>query len=282
MKLILMGDLHYHQADEAVPEWLEARDEFYSILLDRFLELEGDVHISLGDLTNYGRTEELQEVYRLINRRNRNFYHVLGNHDLYAQPRKQVLQLTGQARYRSLETDEAVLVMLDTTREMDADDWSGVVDDRQLAWLSDVIDASGEKPVLVFAHHPVYDTTARSTWEKAAVHPDIPLWTVLQRKKGTGVYFNGHTHVDSVARKGNWTFVQISACLDQHAFRVVDIHPLEITVMATDVDVPELHLHTPVIFRHMEHFRPTPEARGTALDREIVIPLARGAEAAVQ
>ncbi|MDF2935976.1 MAG: metallophosphoesterase [Paenibacillaceae bacterium] len=281
MKLILMGDLHYHQADEAVPEWLEARDEFYRILVDRYMALEGDAHIALGDLTNYGRTEELQEVYRLINRHTRNFYHVLGNHDLYAQPRKRVLELTGQARYRSLETDEAVLVFLDTAKEMDFEDWGGVVDDRQLAWLSDVIDASGEKPLLVFAHHPVYDTTARSTTEKASVHKDIPLWTVLQRKKGAGVYFNGHTHVDSIARKENWTFVQVSACLDQHAFRVVEISGSEIRISALDVDAPELHLQTPVIFRHMEHFRPTPEERGTELDRETVITLVRGAEAAM-
>lgn len=275
MKLIVMGDLHYHQADEAVPEWLEARDEFYGALLERYLELEGDVHISLGDLTNYGRTEELREVYRLLNRRPRNFYHVLGNHDLYAQPRKQVLELTGQARYRSVETDAAVLVFLDTAKEMNLDDWSGDVDERQLAWLSDVLEASGDKPVLVFAHHPVYDTTARSTDNKASVHPDIPLWEVLQRKTGTGVYFNGHTHVDSIAEKGNWTFVQVSACLDQHAFRVVEIGDTEIRITAAEVDVPELQLHTPVIFRHMEHFHPTAEARGTKADRETVIALVR-------
>lgn len=277
MRLIVMGDLHYHQADEAVPEWLEARDEFYRILLHRYMELEGDAHISLGDLTNYGRTEELREVYRLLARRDRNFYHVLGNHDLYAQPRKQVLALTGQARYRSVEMDAAVLVFLDTAKEMDVDDWSGVVDERQLTWLSDVLEASGDKPVLVFAHHPVYGTTARSTAEKASVQPDIPLWEVLRRKTGTGVYFNGHTHVDSIAHRDNWTFVQVSACLDQHAFRVVEIGDTEIRITAADVDVPELLLHTPVIFRHMEHFHPTAEARGTAADREAVIALGRKA-----
>ncbi|MNC49079.1 hypothetical protein D3C75_982290 [compost metagenome] len=136
--------------------------------------------------------------------------------------------------------------------------------------------------MLVFAHHPVYDTTTRSTDEKASVHQDIPLWSILQRKKGSGVYFNGHTHVDSIATKGNWTFVQVSACLDQHAFRVVEVGNSEIRISATDVDVPELHLHTPVIYRHVEHFHPTPEARGTELDRETIITLTRGAEAAVQ
>lgn len=282
MRLILMGDLHYHQADEAEPEWLEARDEFYRILLDRFMKLEGDAHIALGDLTNYGRTEELNEVYRLLARDNRSFYHVLGNHDLYAQPRKQVLQLTGQARYRTLEMEEAVLVILDTAREMDHEDWSGHVDERQLSWLADVIDASGDKPVLVFAHHPIYDTTARSTIEKSSVHKDVPIWPVLQRKKGTGVYFNGHTHVDSIASRENWTFVQLSACLDQHAFRVVEVDGAEIRISPVEVDVPELKHHTPVIYRHMEHFRPTPEARGEDQDRETVISLARGAAPAVQ
>lgn len=48
MKLVLMGDLHYHEIDETIPGWLEARNEFYETLLGRFLDLEGDAHISLG------------------------------------------------------------------------------------------------------------------------------------------------------------------------------------------------------------------------------------------
>jgi hypothetical protein len=29
MKLVIMGDLHYHEIDETVPGWLEARSHFY-------------------------------------------------------------------------------------------------------------------------------------------------------------------------------------------------------------------------------------------------------------
>jgi 3',5'-cyclic-AMP phosphodiesterase len=56
----------------------------------------------------------------------------------------------------------------------------------------------------------------------------------------------------------------------------VEIGDTEIRITASDVDVPGLQLHTPVIFRHMEHFHPTAEARGTEADRETVIALVRG------
>lgn len=76
----------------------DAHAAFYSGLLDEFLEAEADLHISLGDLTNDGTAEELRQIYGLLKRKPRNFIHVLGNHDLYAQTRAEVLSLSGQQR----------------------------------------------------------------------------------------------------------------------------------------------------------------------------------------
>lgn len=122
LRLAVMGDLHYHDADEAVPVWRNARDAYFEELIDAFLGMEADVHISLGDLTNYGTRSELEGVYGLIRRHDRRFIHVLGNHDLYAQPRLGLLETTGGQRYHVLESDEAVLAFLDTAKEMDLTD----------------------------------------------------------------------------------------------------------------------------------------------------------------
>ncbi|XEC92926.1 metallophosphoesterase [Paenibacillus tarimensis] len=273
MKLVLMGDLHYHEVDETVPGWQEASHAFYQALLERYLDIEADAHISLGDLTNYGTTAELHQVYEMLRRTGRTFYHVLGNHDLYAQPRDEVLRITGQARYHSIETERAVFAFLDTAKEMDLEDWGGWLDEEQLLWLENVVNRSGTKPLLVFAHHPVYMTTKRSDRDKGSIHSDIDMWRILKRKEGMGVYFNGHTHVDSIVRQHNWTFVQLSACLDQHAFRLVEIGREEILISAIDVADKDMENNASVLHKNMKHFSHNPEARGGIYDRECTVPL---------
>ncbi|MFB9326394.1 metallophosphoesterase family protein [Paenibacillus aurantiacus] len=271
MKLLLMGDLHYHDIDEAVEGWQEARAGFYESVLERFLDMDADFHISLGDLTNYGTTTELLEVYELLRRKERNFVHVLGNHDLYAQTRREVLALTGGRRYHAIDTEQATLVFLDTAKEMDHADWGGWLDDEQLHWFEGVVQASGNKPLLVFGHHPVYQTTTRSETDKGSIHPSIDMWRILRRKEGVGVYFNGHTHVDSIARQENWTFVQLSACIDQHGFRVVELGERDIRITAVDCDDADMAAHARRLHGLMPHFRHNPDARGQAEERECLV-----------
>ncbi|RAP75174.1 metallophosphoesterase family protein [Paenibacillus montanisoli] len=275
MKLVLMGDLHYHESDEAFPGWLEARAVFYQTLLGQFMDEDGEFHISLGDLTNFGSSVELREVYEYLRRSDRTFIHVLGNHDLYAQPRRDVLEITGGQRYQAIMTDKAMLVFLDTAKEMDFEDWGGWVDEEQLEWLERMVKASGTKPLLVFGHHPVYNTTKRSETDKGSIDPSIDMWRILNQKEGTGIYFNGHTHVDSIAHQGNWVFVQLSACLDQPGFRVVDMDGEEIRISAVDVADGGFADHAATLHRHMKYFTPNPDARGSAADRELIIPLRR-------
>lgn len=274
MKLVLMGDLHYHDIDETIPGWREARSTFYETLLERFLEIDANYHISLGDLTNIGSTSEVREVFEMINRRkDRTFIHVLGNHDLYAQKRNEVLSLTGGQRYHSIETDKATLVFLDTAKEMDYDDWGGWVDDEQLQWLEDIVKRCGTKTLLVFAHHPVYKTTLRSELDKNSIHPSIDMWRILSQKKGKAVYFNGHTHSDSIVEQNGWAFVQLSACLDQPGFRVVEIDKEQIRISAVDIADEAVYTHAPMLHRNMKYFQHKPDARGKETDRGIVIPL---------
>ncbi len=278
MRLVLLGDLHYHEIDKTIPGLPEARTAFYHTLLGRFLDMDADLHISLGDLTNYGSSLELQEVYELLRRKDRTFIHVLGNHDLYGQTRREVLEITGQQRYHAIDTASAMLVFMDTAKEMDLTDWGGWIDEEQLQWFEGMVEASGTKPLLVFGHHPVYNTTARSEKEKGSIHPSIDMWRILSRKKGVGVYFNGHTHVDSIVAQNNWTFVQLSACLDQHGFRIVELGEEEIRISAVDMMDADVLAHAPLLHQHMKHFKPNPDARGKDADREFVVPLLTAAQ----
>ncbi|WP_036717513.1 metallophosphoesterase family protein [Paenibacillus harenae] len=273
MRLVLMGDLHYHEIDESVPGLREAHTAFYETFLGQFLDVEADYHISLGDLTNYGFPVEMQGVYDIILRKEREFIHVLGNHDLYGQTKKDVLEMTGQKDYYAIDRGDVLMAFLNTAKEMDFEDWGGWIDNDQLRWFEETVKASGTKPLLVFAHHPVYNTTARSERDKCSIHPDIDMWSILSQKKGLGLFFNGHTHVDSIVSRHNWTFVQLSACLDQHGFRIVDVTEEEIRISAVDITDADVVDHAPLLHRHMKHFRHNPDARGQETDRGLIVPL---------
>lgn len=273
MRIVLMGDLHYPLIDETVPGLKEARDIFYQTVINRFLDIDADLYVSIGDLTNFGHVSELREIYSMLRRKEKTFIHVLGNHDLYAQPRDEVLILTGQERYHSVTTDEAVFAFLDTAKEMDFEDWGGSIDSEQLHWFEEVVQQSGSKPLLVFAHHPVYKTTRHSEQEKGSIHPEIDMWRILDQKEGVGVYLNGHTHVDSIVQQKQWTFIQVSAFLDQPAFRIIDISNTDIRVTASDLTDDVIARNAPVIYNNMDHFSHTKDARGQESDRQCTITL---------
>jgi len=276
MKLAILGDLHYHEADEQIGAWVMARDAFYTRMLHHFMSAEADMHISLGDLTNFGTVREIDEVYGIMERYDTNFVHVLGNHDTYSQSKRDLLMRTGQARYQALDMEKAVFVFLDTTREMDLTNWGGWLDEEQLSWFEHIVVSSGTKPMLVFAHHPVHLTTTGSDRDKGSIDPSIDMWRILSQKQGSAVYFNGHTHVDSITKQNNWTFVQLSACLDQHAYRIVELEDDSIHIHAVDIDDMELSRQLPEIHRHMKHFSPNANARGTELERACSVLLVKG------
>ncbi|MGP7817110.1 metallophosphoesterase family protein [Niallia sp. 01092] len=268
MKIVVMGDLHYPAIDENISGLMDARANFYRVFIERFLEIDADLHVSLGDLTNFGLSLEFEGIYNLLRKKDRNFFHVLGNHDVYGQTKKEVLSITDQPRYHSITTDSAVFAFLDTAREMDFEDWGGWMDEEQLDWFQEVVWTSGTKPLIVFAHHPVYNTTKNSEIDKGSIHPSIDMWNILEQKEGIGVYVNGHTHVNSIVQKENWTFVQTSACLDEHAFRIIDINKDEIHISTIDILDSEVVDNAPTIYNHIKYFTHTPDARGNDSDRQ--------------
>lgn len=272
MKIALFSDLHYPAVDERIPGLLQARATFYEEFIERFLEVDARLYVSLGDLTNYGMPHELNNIYSLIGDQHE-FIHVLGNHDNYSLTKKELLDLTGQKSYHSFETEQAVFAFLDTARELDFERWGGWMDEDQLEWFEHIIQNSGEKPLLVFAHHPVFNTTKGSDFENGSIHPSIEIRNLLQQKKGIGIYFNGHMHCDSIVKEHNWTFIQTSACLDQQAFRLIELDDESITISSIDLEDEELAINASIIYENINHFRHKPDARGTDDQRNCTISL---------
>ncbi|WKA58252.1 metallophosphoesterase [Planococcus shenhongbingii] len=273
MKIAVIGDLHYPALEEGYLLTEEERNVFYEKFLERFFSIPADLYVSIGDLTNFGWKEELEEVYAIIDQHQKPFVHVLGNHDIYGSTREEVLMVTKQQRYRAFRTDSAALAFLDTAKEQDFEDWGGTLDAEQLDWLEGVIEESGELPLLVFAHHPVHATTTNSNQAMLSIHPDIPVWELLSKKQGCGLYVNGHNHFNSVAEREQWNFLQIAAVLDEQAVRVIEVSDSHISIDSVDLYDPELNKQAQVIGDAINHFQLNPHPLGIDSDMKHLIPL---------
>ncbi|RDW16476.1 hypothetical protein CWR48_16465 [Oceanobacillus arenosus] len=169
--------------------------------------------------------------------------------------------------------EKAVLIFLDTTREQDYEIWGGTLDIEQQIWLTEVIAQSGELPIIVFAHHPVHQTTIHSDQENQSIHPDIPIWDILKKKQGNGLYINGHNHCISIAEREQWTFVQLAAVLDQQAASVINITNSEIKIDYIDFTDETLQQQANTIGNEIHHFSLDRNQFGTLKDTTHVIPL---------
>lgn len=254
MRIAVIGDLHYPALAEEYAYIEEDRKKFYESFLERFFSIPADLYVSIGDLTNYGLKEELEEVYAIIDQHHKPFVQVLGNHDLYGQTRHEVLAISKQKRFQDITTDKVVLAFLDTAKEQDYRDCGGSLDPAQLYWLEGVVEQSGSRPLIVFGHHPVYATTAQSDKDARSIHPGIPVWSVLNKKDGIGLYMNGHNHCNSIAERGQWNFVQLAAVLDEQSARVIEISDSHLSIETIDLYDPELQKSAQIIGQAIPHF----------------------------
>ncbi|WP_179151862.1 metallophosphoesterase family protein [Oceanobacillus senegalensis] len=271
MKIAFIGDLHYPSMISKDEEVKEARDEFYTKFLQSFFEIKADYYVSIGDLTNFGREDELREVYEIISKYDKPFIHSFGNHDLYGIPREEVINISNMEQNISIENDHVHIISLETARDHNHEDHSGYLSKEQLDWLEHEILRSEDKLIVIFAHHPVYDTTTHSNYPYLSIVPDVPILDILRKKKGTGIYVNGHNHRDSIETMDNWTFVQAGAVLDDQSVRVLDISENDVFIQSIDVGNPELSGLAQIIGSNINHFQLNPQGIGTTPNREYVV-----------
>ncbi|MBB6670713.1 metallophosphoesterase family protein [Cohnella nanjingensis] len=289
MKLALIGDLHYPYRlfDRAEAE--EARDSFYEAALAAFLSIEADYHISLGDLTHEGEAEAFEAVFSFARRRHpgRRLRHVLGNHDTFSLPKSDIRSRTGMPRYEAIEAEEARLLFLDTARDADRGNWGGTLDGEQLDWLSLRLSGDDRKPLLIFAHHPVPGTTARSGEEMLGLdaEPGRALLSLLERRPGPAVYMNGHNHVQSLVRRGRLHFFQAASVLDVPVawLLTVDADGLlaESVPLLPEHPAERVRAWTAVISRSMDDYLRHPHAEGGGFPAEWRVAWAETDAAAV-
>ncbi|GGA02506.1 hypothetical protein GCM10008018_55770 [Paenibacillus marchantiophytorum] len=270
MKIAMIGDLHYPSMVLNRPEVVKARDAFFDYVLSAFLETEADYHIAIGDVANAGELVEFDYIFSKVEScGNRvRFIHIMGNHDTYTHDKAAILAATGLKPYERIETEQATLIMLDTARET-VTDWSGFMEEEQLTWLEANLSEPSDKPLLVFAHHPIHGTTARSTEAMMSLHEAVQLRRILNKHTGVGFYFNGHNHVNSIVREQDWYFVQTAAMLDIPAIRLITVEDGQVSVELIKFDDRNVKEWAHIVSRHMPYFEPFPAAEGDALSSSV-------------
>ncbi|BBI35483.1 metallophosphoesterase family protein [Cohnella abietis] len=273
MKLAIIGDLHYPiELTNPNPQIEQARDAYYEHFMDKFLAIDADYHISVGDLTHAGEYSEFNYIMNKIadSKFSGQFLHILGNHDTYTYPKKDILAVTKQQRYGFIEGPDATILLLDTARET-RDDWSGTIDEEQLDWLKQQMSRPTDRPLLVFGHHPLYGTTERSTEEMMSLDPNLDIWPVLEQWKGNGFYFNGHNHIHSIVSKDNWHFIQTASVPDVPAVRIVTVLEDEVKLETVSIASEELTEWASLFTASMFDYDIYPNAEGDSKAAELIV-----------
>ena len=167
-----------------------------------------DVVVAKGDLTSRGTTAELAAFLDIFQEPFGDRLHwTNGNHDVSARS-----ELGRRAPMELVKVAGARVALLDTAV---AAETGGRVTDEQLEWLDDLGRDEGDGPVLVFAHHPLFDHAAFTVGVNAA--DSDRLVELFARRPALAGWFAGHTHrnlVRRLAATGDVPWAEIGATKD--------------------------------------------------------------------
>lgn len=197
-------------------------------------ENPADYYISIGDLTNTGREDEFRGIFNIMKQFPQYdlFKMVIGNHDLYDMNMDVVEKIIPTPlNYYIVEEDTCLIFLNTSINDTEASygarvlmlEHGGQLSKEQLDWLDNLVTLHHDKKLVIFAHHPLYDTTYLSTKIYAYVRETEQVLNILEKHQLPSFYINGHKHADSIVQKNNWTFIQIADVINQPTVRDIEI-----------------------------------------------------------
>lgn len=108
------------------------------------------------------------------------------------------------------------------------------------------------------------------------IDPAIDIQSILGKRKGIGLYFNGHNHTHSIVQKDGWHFIQTAASLCDPSFRIVEIDYNQIRTMVIPVENPEILQNAENLFKKLPGYHNPMNALGEHTDRNYTIFLPSG------
>jgi 3',5'-cyclic AMP phosphodiesterase CpdA len=173
----------------------------------------------LGDLVNMGVAEEYDLAGSLLAPLRSRLEPLIGNHELVKGSVADFERFFGVRAVRELERprqpgsalEAAALVppvfLLNSGVEgLPLTEWRGRLGESQLDWLRGRLERV-DGPVIVMCHHPLAGTVRRSTEPMMSLDDSLALRSVLDEHGGEVLLFSGHTHYQSIVRRGRITCI---------------------------------------------------------------------------
>ena len=155
---------------------------------------EVDLVLATGDLVNDGRSEQYDELQRLLAPLGAPLLPLPGNHDDRSEFRRRFPDLPGGRPHDPIDhvvdRDEIRLVCLDTKVP---GQHSGELDDDQLGWLEAALGEGGGRPTLVVQHHPPFASGIDAMDKYGLKGADVEAAIVERHRNVIGVVA-GHYH----------------------------------------------------------------------------------------
>ncbi|MDD7592711.1 MAG: metallophosphoesterase [Peptoniphilaceae bacterium] len=240
MRIACIGDIHYTSMAFRGKKHREMNRTFYRRFLETFFAVDADYYVILGDLTHFGTHRQLREIREIIEGAKRPEQHleiVIGNHDILFGQKEPFRRIMGLDHlFRSFDAEGVRLIFLDTARVASFRKNSSLMGIEQSRWFSSQLLEAGERPVMVFAHHPADDV--RMTDQEGRYLPHLSVKSVLALKEGRGIYVNGHKHKDHFSVEQNWAFLQFNDILDEMTIRILNYDEGKFSMESVTIDDP--------------------------------------------
>ncbi|NLJ71219.1 MAG: metallophosphoesterase [Clostridiaceae bacterium] len=242
MKIRFISDLHYTDPRLFTKAKAKAHDSYIKSILDQLFSKSADLYLSLGDLTHTGADSEIKITYAWIAEHPEaatKFHHIFGNHDLLVYDRSEWPDTYYKGNYFQSFAGFHI-IYLETARVKNAANYGGYISSEIISWLAEKIEQTGEEPLLVFAHHPVKNTSRLSWSTMMHVDEDCNLQMVLAKKKGPAFYISAHNHCDSILHSGQWTYLQSACELEYPAIKNIEIDAEHLSYYFEDLETSDL------------------------------------------
>jgi Icc protein len=162
-----------------------------------------DAVLFTGDLTDFGRPEEYDNLARLLQPLTMPVFLMAGNHD-DPELMRRTFPRHGYLRQRSGHLDYVIddfavrIVALDSTVPQQS---GGELRASQLQWLDETLRAAAAKPTIVAVHHPPF-WTGIGHMDKIGFANPAALEAVIARHPQVERVVSGHVHRTIVKRFG--------------------------------------------------------------------------------
>lgn len=220
LRVGIIADCQYGECDDTAERSYRASKDRLRAAIDYLNVQKVALSISLGDIVE-NDPYAIDSLLPILDRTDSSFYHILGNHDFYADTaashRLHRALRTQKPYYYSVEHGRVRLIMLNTnartlyaadTDSLRADavayadslsaagikvySFNGAVDAPQMAWLENELIAARSKGqiVVLMSHHPL-----RFFLPNAVARNSDEVCALIDRYKGTVVaHLAGHLH----------------------------------------------------------------------------------------